>query len=67
VQDVDPEFDHDDKVQRWRRDELLRMFPAMSVSDAEALAASDNRELLDRAALLRRGDCSAELAVRILL
>lgn len=57
---------HFDKVERWRLDELERMFPEMPVEQREELALGNDRFLLEKAERLRRDGCPVELAYRIM-
>ena len=60
-------FDHHDKVLKWRRDELLRIFPEMTVEQAEHLAVKGDRvNLLQDALRLHEKGCPANLAFDIL-
>jgi hypothetical protein len=55
-----------EKVEKHRRDTLLRLFPDMPVPEAEELALGRDLVLLEKAERLAKEGCPTILAYRIL-
>jgi hypothetical protein len=63
---IGPNLELADKVERWRFEQLGRLFPGMPADERLDLAQGADRCLLEKAARLAADGCPVELAYEIL-